>query len=415
VASWFALLTGCVVFGAAVVAALVLPRATAPLANITGLAGLVGALSAFGTISTRYASFEAVSAAVIVLLAGTAAGFAVAAAALPHLAPRPRPVTMLRPQDSSPLDAIVLLACAEPERYDPRAVALRQNLLAESAEIEVPATALPFVFYADKARYRAVGGHSPGSSVTRELVRRTAACLGEAADRVELAWSHDPMSLAHTIARLSSEGAARVGVVVLGASDSAQLDEAHVILDRSLREGHGPDVIFGPPIWNDRRLPERLTERVLAVTSGAAPEDVGVVLVDPGLPPVWERRYAGAENVENYFDQRVRMLLCEAGLTEQHVRIAWLDWQAPDVTEAVRHLAALGCTRVVVAVATIALPTLETALDLGHAITMARVPDSVHVVTLAPWNDDDAFVEAVCSSALQALGSASRAQTGATT
>jgi protoheme ferro-lyase len=285
-------------------------------------------------------------------------------------------------------------------------VALRQNLLAESAEIEVPATALPFVFYADKARYRAVGGRAPGSEVMRELRTRVAACLGDRVGDVEPAWCHSPASLAQTVARLAANGAATVSVVVLGASESAHLDAARTVLDRALRDGGGPAVRFGPPVWNDRRLPERLAARVLALTEGVSPGEVGVVLVDQGLPPLWERRYASGGNVENYFDQRVRMLLCEAGLAEQHVRIAWLDWQTPDVTEAVRHLAALGCTRVVVAAATIALPTLETALDLRHAISLARVPESVHVMTLAPWGDDEAFVNAVCTSALEPLGQA---------
>lgn len=402
--SWLALLAGCVVFGAAVVAALVLPRAIAPLASIVGLVGLVGALDAFGTLAARYGSFEAVSAATLVLLAGTAAGFSVAATALPHLAPRSRPIAMPTRTEGPSSDALVLVACSEPERYDPRAVATRQNLLAESAEIEVPATALPFVFYADKARYRAAGGRAPGYAIARELVTRVGACLGERVALVEPAWCHGPTSLTGAVARLAAEGATRVSVVVLGALESAQLDEARSILDRSLRDSEGPSVVFGPPVWTDRRLPQRLAERVLAVTEGVSLAEAGVVLVDQGLPPLWERRYAAAANVENYFDQRVRMLLCEAGLSEQHVRIAWLDWQTPDVTEAVRHLAALGCTRIVVAAATIALPTLETVLDLGHAISLARVPEGVHVVTLRPWGDDEAFVDAVCASALESLG-----------
>lgn len=403
-ASWFVLLAGCVIFGSAVVAALVLPRTVAPLASVVGLAGLIAALNAFGVVAARYSSFEAVTTATFVLLAGTGSGFAVAAAALPQLAPRVKPVELDTPPAGSHRDAVVLVVCTEPGSYDVRAVALRQNLLAESAEIEVPATALPFVFYAEKARYRAVGGRAPGIGVTQELVTRVAERLGERVAHVQTAAYHDPMALTRVVSRLATEGVTRASVVVLGASESAQLDEAHAVLDRALRGGGGPQVLFGPPVWNDRHLPERLTERVLAVTAGIPLGEVGVVLVGQGLPPQWERRYSSAGNVENYFDQRARMLLCEAGLTDPHVRIAWLEWQSPDVTEAVRHLAALGCTRIIVAAATIALPTLESALDLGHAISLARVPESVHILTLAPWGDDEAFVNAVCASALEPLG-----------
>lgn len=402
-ASWFVLLTGCVIFGAALVAALVLPRTVAPLASVAGLASLVAALNAFGILAARYSSFEAVTTATFVLLAGTGSGFAIAAAALPQLAPRAKTISVVAAPPGSDRDAVVLVVCTEPETYSPRAVAQRQNLLAESAEIEVPATALPFVFYAEKARYRAVGGRAPGVGAARELTTRVAGRLGGRVTRVETAAYHDPLALTRAVSRLAQDGVARVSVVVLGASDSAQLDEANAVLERALREGGGPEVSFGPPVWNDRHLPERLTERVLAVTAGVPLSEVGVVLAGQGLPPQWERRYASATNVENYFEQRVRMLLCEAGLADPHVRIAWIEWQAPDITEAVRHLAALGCTRIVVAAATIALQTLETALDIGHAISLARVPENVHILTLAPWGDDEAFVNAVCESALEPL------------
>lgn len=401
---WLVLLAGCVLFGALVVAALVLPRAATPLAVIGGLAALLTAVAAFGAISQRYAGPEAILSALAVLLAGIGAGFAVAATSLPHLARTPRPPSLPSARDADADGCgVVLVGCAEPDRYSPRAVAARQNLLAESADIDVPATALPFVFFADKARYRAVGGRSPASSVARQLTAAVAERLEPEVTDVLLAWCHDPSSLASAVSTLAAAGVARATVVVLGPLDSGPLDAARIVLGQTLRENRGPDVSFASPVWEDRWLPERLAERILAATTGVSPSDIGVVLMDAGLPPVWERRYAATQRVENYFDQRVRVLLGEAGVADQHVRVAWLEWQTPDVTEAVRHLAALGCRRIVVAAATIALPTLETTLDLGHAITLARVPHEVQVVTVTPWGDEDQFVDAICRTARESL------------
>jgi len=403
---WLVLLAGCVLFGALLVGALVLPRATAPLAVLAALAALVTSVSAFGTITQRYASPEAIISALAVLLAGIGAGFAVAATSLPHLARSPVPPSLPpAPHAGADGHGVVLVSCAEPDRYSPRAVATRQNLLAESAEIEVPSTALPFVFFADKARYRAVGGRSPGSSVARQLVGAVAECLKPDVTDVVLAWCHDPASLTSAVFTLAAAGVTRATIVVLGPSESGPLGAAYAVLDRALRENGGPEVAFAPCVWEDRRLPERLAERVLAATTAIDPSGVGVVLMDSGLPPVWEHRYSAAQCVENYFDQRVRVLLGEAGIADQHVRVAWLEWQTPDVTEAVRHLAALGCRRIVVAASTIALPTLETMLDLGHAITLARVPQGVQVVTVTPWGDDKGFVDAICRTVRESLGS----------
>jgi protoheme ferro-lyase len=115
------------------------------------------------------------------------------------------------------------------------------------------------------------------------------------------------------------------------------------------------------------------------------------------------RRYAASEQTENYFIQRVRMLLVEAGLSSEHVKVARLEWQTPDVTETVRHLAVLGCRRIITIPATTVLPTLETQLDLERAVSCARVPTAVTTVTLGPWGDDDALAAAVGAVASAAL------------
>lgn len=402
---WLALLVGCVMFGLAVVGALVLPPSAAPVIAGAGLAALVGAVSAFGTLAQRYGSPEAILLAMLVFIAGIVAGFAIGASALPHLAPPARPVAIaLGTSGDTAAPGVVLIGCAEPETYRARVVAARQNLLAENADIEIPTSAQPFVYFAEKTRYRAAGGRAPGPAEARELALRVTGCLGEDVSRVELAWCHDASSLAAAVASLTAAGVDRIGAVVLGAADSAPVDELRRTLDDALRGARGPQITFGPAVWNDRALPARLAARILAATALSPSSEVGVVLVDQGRPPTWERRYAAAGAVENYFDQRVRALLAESGLSDQHIRVAWLDWQTPDVTEAVRHLAALGCTRIVVAAATIALPTLETVLDLSHAISSARVPAGVRVVTVSPWGADEGFVDAVCTSAREALG-----------
>lgn len=405
---WFGLLVGCVLFGSALVGALVLPRTVSPLAAGAGLFGLFGAVSAMGAIGTHYRTPEATAAGVIVFLAGITSGYAIAATALPYFARRGRP-TRTGPRRTEPDDnprggeAVILVCCAEPERYSARAIAVRQNLLADSAGIDVPPTALPFVFFAEKARYRAAGGVAPGPTVARRLAERVSEVKHGTHRTVELAWCHAPETLATQVDLLAAAGEDSPAVVILGMPESGWIDEMRRMLDGSTHTGSPAGPIFSASVWNDRLLPIRLVERIMASTAGVGPEDVGVVLVGEGFPAQWEQRYPAATSTENYFNQRIRMLLGEAGVDERNVRVAWLNWQAPDVTEAVRHVAALGCTRIVVAPSTIALPTLETVLDLDHAVALARVPEDVQVVTLVPWGDDDGFADAVRRSANEAL------------
>jgi protoheme ferro-lyase/xanthosine utilization system XapX-like protein len=400
---WIALLAGCVLFGAAIVAVLVLPRATSPVAAVAGAIGILVALAAVGVISQRYDSNAAATAAVFAMLAGITSGYTIAATTLPHLATSTRRKdSEARPRAGVPL-GIVLVCCADPERYSPRAVAARQTLYSERADITVPPTALPFVFFAEKARYRTLGGSAPGPAVARSLSQVVADSSSTSGWAVDLSWCHSPESLAEAVAAQAAAGVERIAAVVLGQPESGPLDAARAHLDRITRERELPPVVFGPSIWNNRLLPVRLVERILAATDGIPPGNIGVVLVNEGAPMVWEKRYSSTGATENYFNQRVRVLLGEAGVDERSVRVAWLDWQAPDVTESVRHLAVLGCTHVVIALSTIVLPTLETSLDLEHAVALARVPDNVMLKVLPPWGDDDALADAVRSSALEAI------------
>lgn len=396
-ADWVALLVGSVLFGASIVAGLILPRHSSVIALVAGLGALFGAITSFGRIASLYDSSTAIGGSMVVFIASITAGYAIASSSLPYLQHVfPTPDVKTSPDGG---DGVILIACCDPERYDPRVVATRQNLLNESADIVVPVTALPFVFFAEKARYRAVGGRAPGRLVARQIAERVSALPIATNWRVELAWCHKPDSLARQVGALAASGSSRIALVPLGLPESGPLDEARKLLAESLRGKGDLRIETGPDLWNDRMLPERLTERILSATSGAAAQDVGVVLVGEGVPASWERRFSAASAAETYFNQRVRSLLDDAGIDAPHVRMAWLDWQTPDVTEAVRHLAALGALQIVVAPSTISLPTLETILDMGHAIALARVPEGVRVVTLQPWGDDEGFAEAIARSA----------------
>jgi len=402
VRDWAVLLIGCVSFGGAIVAALVLPRHASLIAALAAVACLLASATSFGSIVARYATPEAIAGSMAVFISGITAGYAVVSTLIPYF-DRPGREPILNPGQGD-IDGVVLVGCCDPERYDLRAVARRQNLLEHDAGIVVPVTALPFVFFAERARYRTIGGRSPGHAAARRVADRLLDGPGAAPWRVALAWCHTPATPASAVASLAREGVRRIALVPLGLPESGPLDEARKPLDDLLRVAGAPAVGTATSIWQDRLLPGRLAERIIAATAHAAPSEVGVVLVSEGAPPVWEKRYASAAETETYFDQRVRALLGDAGIPERQIRMCWLEWQTPDVTEAVRHVAALGCTRIVVAPATIALPTLQTSLDLSHAVALARVPEEVLVVTLQPWGDDGGFVDAVRRSAAEALG-----------
>ena len=409
---WIVLLAGSVLFGVAIVAAMALPAPIAWLVLVAGIAALTLSVGTIGDIVGRYGTPEAGLASVFFILAGAGTGYRVAAATLPHLGRETTQPPRIPPACGDG-DAVVLLAPTDPERYSMRAVAMRHQRLVDGAGIEVPPTAVPFVFLAEKARYRSVRGRAPGGPQVLALAEGVAAALSDPEDpvAVTVASAADAGALAVVVADHAGGGAATVIVVVLGTEDTDAVDRAKRALEYARPHDAGVCVAFGPSLWHDTALASRLVERIMESAREQDPADVGVVLVCGGMPPEWEHAHGAARAEENFFNQRVRMLLAEAGLKEHSLRIAWLDWQTPDVTEAVRHAAALGCTRIVVAPSTITVPSLESAFELERAIEATRLPSQVRVMVLEPWGDDQGFADAVARSASAALGTLKGAPT----
>lgn len=404
-AYWTYLLVASVAVGAGVVGAMALPRHAAPLAVLTAIIAAGFGIFSLRVLAAAYETTESVLVALLFGIAGASAGYMIAAAALPHLAPRSADAAITFREDAE-ADAIVVLALTEPERYSPRAVATLQNLFNEHPAGGLPSVALPLVFMAARARYQATGGTSPAAPLTRSLAARITAIIAERHPGVPVtvAWSHTPDDLALAVRALAANGASRISIVTLGSPDLGTAALAHTTLMQMIDRADASRIRFGPSIWTHRTLSAHTAERILAASQAMPHETIGVVLVGLGFPDDEGPHAKDAMRIEHCFDQRVKVLLCEAGFAEGHVRQAWLDWQDPDVTEAVRHLAALGCTRVLVAPSTIPMPTIETTLDLETAVSLARVPEGVHVMTLAPLGDADVLAEAVVSSALESLG-----------
>lgn len=402
---WVLLLAGSLIFGAALVAAMVAPTPLSMLPLAGGVVALVLSVSGAGNLTERYGMARGLAVGAFFVLAGGAIGYRIAAAVLSHLGGEPRRPTTI-PHRAGTDRAVVLLASIDPERYAPRAVARRHERLAVGAGIEVPALAIPLVFLAEKARYRAAGGRSPGVVAARSLASRVGEALSTEGVPVttSVVSVDETDGLALAVGDHVLNGVGTVAVVVVGPEDSDGVDQAKEALAATRPSHADVRVAFGHAVWNDTRLAARLAERIHAAADEAADAaDIGVVLVCQGEPPEWERAHRTARTEENYFNQRVRMLLIESGLEDRTVRIAWLDWQVPDVTEGVRHVAALGRTQIVVAPSTIAMPSLETVVDLHRAVDAARLPDTVTVRVLEPWGDDEGLVAAVARSAAQVL------------
>ena len=184
-AIWVGLLVGGVLAGAAVCAALVLPRGR----DLFAVAAAVVFLALSGASLTAIARMTGRPDAVIVsgFIATAAAlgGFSLGAALVPSLArPLPGPTRPELGEDIGRV-AVVLLAEGEPEAYDP---SLLTAAFADLEETDVPVppeAARMFVYLSEKARYASVGG-SPARAAARTVADILGARLHATRDDVDV-------------------------------------------------------------------------------------------------------------------------------------------------------------------------------------------------------------------------------------
>jgi sirohydrochlorin ferrochelatase len=406
---------GAVGTGASLVGILVSKRSYEGFFALLGLVFFVACSWGFGGVTLAYDRLDAIVYALIFALAGIAGGYALISTLLGWLARQgrdgmPRLQTPL-PEDTGQ-SAVIVLGEIEPPDYSPKATAAALEDLAEEGLLKASVGVLPFLFMAQKTRYRAAGGASPSARQLDSVAEKVESVLGSTGriGELEPAWTEGEKSLATQVAKAAANGFRSVIVAEASIAESLEVDTAKREVDGLRLSEIGVNVTYTGPMWSSERIAGLVANRILAVAGDQLA--TGVALIGQGQPEDRARDRRDFDEQETSFLNRIRMLLLERGLGEQNVRIAWADWRNPEVTGTVRHLAALGCNRIVVSPACFPFDSITTLLDIHLAVRQARVDESVSVVTLPAWHDDPAFVEELRVGISLALDAAARHRPG---
>ena len=365
---------------------------------LTGLAATLAAALLVGATAAVWAQSgraDSSIASVFIALGALAGGYALASEVLPSVA-RHRPA---RPalDGVSPGTAVgvILLADAESDQYSATDVTRAMDTLERSDVPLPPHVARPFVYASERARFRAGGG-----SPARRAVDAIASALAERlrddgiADIVEVAFCTGDGSAAETAARLAAKSGRHIVVAALTVAWTQAFDVASTEVHALDPSRSRLTVETTEPLWASHALAVRAAERAFAAFGNGGIVD-GVVLVAQGNPWQIDRLFPDAMEQTTYLAQRIRAELIEAGLPAERVRQAWLEWEEPDVREAVRHLAALGSTHVAVVPVDLVFASLATAVDLPMAVERASVESDVRVAIVDPLGDDAAVISAL--------------------
>jgi hypothetical protein len=155
--------------------------------------------------------------------------------------------------------------------------------LAEEGLLSASVGVLPFLFMAQKTRYRAAGGTSPAPKQLSSVAEKLEMMLtgAHSPGRVESAWTEGERSLVSRVAGVVTRGYRDIIVAEATIAESLEVDIAKREVD-ALRLGEvGVSVAYVGPMWGSERIAGLVTNRILAVRVTVT---AGVALIGQGQP-----------------------------------------------------------------------------------------------------------------------------------
>lgn len=403
VAAWFMLGAGALLAGASLVVILSCRQSLEPLAGLAGLLGMIVCGIGVVWLVETYTRVQVTFAVVILAMGCVIGGYGIVSVLLTIVPGRRiEPVSLQVSSDPvSALAAVILVSSVEPELYRPATVTKDLKELSSQGLPEPSITVTPFLYAAQKARYRAIGGRSPAARQLRAVAELLRLRLdAREFGTIDVVSSVEPGALARSLEVLYSAGYRRAVIAVHEVAESPDDERLKAEVSDLRPDHHGMTVTYTPPMWGSERLADMVARRALSCVLD--PALTGVALVMHGQPDALERSHPDYDVQESAFANRVRIALVDEGLTESNVRLCWADWRDPDVTETVRHLAAVGCARILVCPVCYPLESIATVLDFPIAVRQARVEPDVYVTSLAAWGEDPIVVDEIESRVREA-------------
>jgi len=396
--AWIALTVGALMVGVAAVSALAAPRRFEIWSGIAAVSAL--ALTAWGSVSITTA-FQRVDITIYTALFGLAAfagGYGLASAYLSGLRRRLPKVALPDPLPPERQGTVALfVTCAEPGTYDPFSTAGDLEEIAVEGGPEHSVGITPFLYAAQKARYRAIDGTSPAADEVRAIMKRVRSLLDtDEYPVVDAVWCLGHRSLDAMIAQAANQGYRRFVIVGLSVAEAFHIDKAKCAVDVLKPHLAGLQVVYAPPLWASEQLAQLVANRILNATED--PSVTGVALVAHGQPEAREQSHRAFDAQEQSFINRVRLILLENHIEGHLIRTAWADWRDPNITETVRHLAALGASKVLISPACHPVDCISTLLDFPMAVRQSRVDPQIRTLQMGAWGDQPEVAEALVTA-----------------
>jgi protoheme ferro-lyase len=129
--------------------------------------------------------------------------------------------------------------------------------------------------------------------------------------------------------------------------------------------------------------------------NGVDRSKVGILLVGHGQPTEWEDLYPAQNKQETQYREAIREKLIADGYSADNIVFAWMEYQTPGVTDAIKDLSAGGVEQIFVFSVSLSADSIHSDADVPNAVEAANLPEETSVKFVGQYGDHPLAIQAM--------------------
>lgn len=298
--------------------------------------------------------------------------------------------------------ALIVLSKGEAEEYNPLALVRKYYKQAETGVPQKGKLAQPLEFFKVKRKYRSIiKGQSdltiedikvnepknPYRKITGNLVEKLESSF-LTFNMYQEAFVNDWPTINQALLSMISRGANKITILNLFLAESFEYDMALEEMKRIDYSEIGITISQTEFLSNSDIIQDIVAKKIKAALQTYQDlSSVGILLVAEGQPEEWDALYPITEQ-EDVFRRGIAKKLVKLGISEEKIKLAWIQDRSPIIEESYQDLVKKGCRTIVHVATTTPIDCVDSLYDIPKALENQAKADSIDLIPINAWNDD---------------------------
>ena len=307
--------------------------------------------------------------------------------------------------------ALIVLSKGEAEEYNPLALVRKYYKQVETGVPQKGKLAQPLEFFKVKRKYRHIiksqsdltiedikvnEPKNPYRKITRNLVEKLESSF-LTFNMYQEAFINDWPTINQALLSMISRGANKITILNLFMAENFEYDMAMEEMKRIDYSEIGITISQTEFLSNSDVIQDILAKKIKdAIQTNQDLSSVGILLVAEGQPEEWDALYPITEQ-EDIFRKGIAKKLAKLGISEEKIKLAWLQDRTPIIEESYQDLIKQGCRTIVHVATTTPIDCVNSLYDIPKALENQAKADNIELIPIKAWNDDAEIINSYLS------------------